>query len=84
MDRIESKLHAIAVVTGPMAKGPKPDNCLFRQYEEQITGFKSELTDISCSVISMKDGDKNLSGREIALDRKIFDVCLRIKRTTLV
>ena len=80
MDRIESKLDAVATATGPMVKVPKPDNCLLRQYLEQIAGFTSELTDISYSVISMKGGDKNLSGREIALDRTIFDVCLEIKR----
>ena len=28
----------------------------------------------------MKGGDKSLSGREIALDRMIFDVCLKINR----
>ena len=81
LDRIELKLHAVATATGPTTKGPKPDNHLLRQYEEQIAGFKSELTDISHSVISMKDGDKNLSRREIALDEMIFDVCLKIKRT---
>ena len=75
LDRIESKLHAVHA-----AMRPKPDNCLLRHYEEQIAGFKSELTDISCFVTSMKDGDKNLSGREIASERTIFNVCLKIKR----
>ena len=81
LDRIESKLHTVAAATGSTAKGPKPDSCLLWQYEEQIAGFKSELTDISRSIISMKKGgDKNLSDREIVLDRTIFDVCLKIKR----
>ena len=40
----------------------------------------SELTDISHSVISTKGKDKNLSGREITLDRTIFDIGLKIKR----
>ena len=80
LDRIEVNLHAVEATTRPMMTGPKPDSCLLRQYEEQIAGFKSELTDISHSIISIKGGDKNLSGREIALDRWIFDVCLKIKR----
>ena len=77
LDRIEAKLHAVEAATKPMTTGPKPNNCLLRQYEEQIAGFKSELTDISRSIISIKGGDKNLSGREITLDRWIFDVCRR-------
>ena len=80
MDRIEAKLHTVAAATIPMAMGPKPHNCLLHQYEEQIAGFKSEQTDISHSIISMKGGDKNLSGREIVLDRTILDVCLKIRR----
>ena len=67
LDRIEAKLHTVEAATKPMTTGPKPDNCLLRQYEEQIAGFKSELTDISRSIISIKGGDKNLSSREIAL-----------------
>ena len=51
-------MHTVAVAMGPMAKGPKPDNGLLCQYEQQIAGFKSELTDLSRSVISMKGGDK--------------------------
>ena len=74
------KLHAIAAAMGPTLKGPKPDNCFFRQYEEEIAGFKSELTAIFDSVISVKGEDKNLSGRESALDKMFFDVCLKIKR----
>ena len=82
LDRIEAKLQAVAAATGPtcMATGPNPDNCLLRQYEEKIAGFKYLLTDISRSSISIKGGDKDLSGREIALDRRIFYVCLKIKR----
>ena len=68
-------MHAVAA-----AMGPKSDDCLLRQCEEEIAGFKYELRDISRSVISIKGGDKNLSGREIALDRMIFNVCLKIKR----
>ena len=77
---IESKLHAIAAAMGPTVKGPKPDNYLLRQDEEEIAGFKSKLTDISRSVISMKGGDKNLSDRETVLDKMIFNVCMKIKR----
>ena len=80
LDKVEAKLQVVVAATGPMATGPNPDNCLLRQYEEQIAGFKSELADISRSIISIKGGDKNLSGREISLDRCIFDVCLKIKR----
>ena len=40
LDRIESKLRTVAAATGPMAKGPKLDNCLLRQYKEQVVGFK--------------------------------------------
>ena len=35
LDRIESKLHAASTATGPMAKGPKPDNSLLCQYESK-------------------------------------------------
>ena len=73
-------MHAVAATTVPTVEGPELDNCVLRQYEEQIAGCKSELTDISRSIISMKGRDKNLSGREIALDKMIFDVCLKIKR----
>ena len=64
LDRIESKLHAVPTATGPTAKGPKPDDCFVRQYEEQIAYFKSELTDISRSVIFMKGGDKTSQQKE--------------------
>ena len=80
LDKVEAKLQVVVAATGPMATGPNPDNCLLRQYEEQIAGFKSELADISRSIISIKGGNKNLSGREVMLDKCIFDVCLKIKR----
>ena len=69
-------MYVVAAATGPMTKGPKPDNCLLQQYEKKIAALKFELTDLSRSVISMKGKDKKLSGREIALERTVFDVCL--------
>ena len=58
LDRIEAKLHTVAIATGPMAEGPNPDNCLLHQYEQQIAGFKSELTDIPLHYINQGRGQK--------------------------
>ena len=56
----EALMNAATVAAmGPMATVPKPDDCLLWQYEEEIASFKSELTDISRYVISMKGRNKN-------------------------
>ena len=38
------------------ADGPAVDRCLLERYDEQTNGFKLELHDVSCSILSLDGG----------------------------
>ena len=43
---IETELRDVFNATKAMKSGPELDRCLLKQHEEQISGLKSELTEV--------------------------------------
>ena len=74
------KLRVVISTTAPMVRGPSLDRCWLQQYEEQVASLKTELSDISRYIVSLREGDADLSTRETNLDKALFHVCLKIKR----
>ena len=56
------------------------DRCLLDQHEEQISGLKSELTDVSCNIATLKEDETSLKDRRSAISKTIFNTCLQIRR----
>lgn len=55
------------------------DVCLMRQYEEQLTGLKTELTSVSHGILSLAREDPKLLDQQSRLSQRLFDVSLKIK-----
>ena len=63
-------------------KGDSDDAFVLRQYEEQLTDHKKELSDIRTSLLSidLEDGDE-LNTSQASLDKALFDCSLLIKKS---
>ena len=55
------------------------DTCLMSQYEEQLSGHKSEISSVSRDILSIEDADE-LIERESKLEKTLFDACVKVKR----
>ena len=75
---IETELRDIANAVEAIERGPKLDRCLFEQHDEQISGLKSELTDVSRIVATLEEDKTGLKDRRTAISKTIFNMCLRI------
>ena len=51
------------------------------QYDEQVNGFKLEVLDVSCSMLSLAGDVLELKDHEACFSQVIFDTCLQICRS---
>ena len=56
------------------------DTCLLHQYEEQLSGIKTELTSVSDDILALDRDEGALSKQDTKLNQAIFEVRLKIKR----
>ena len=49
------------------------------QYEEQLSGYKSELSSVSRDILSI-EGTDELAEKESELSKILFDACVSVKR----
>ena len=56
------------------------DTCLLHQYEEQLSGIKTELTSVSDDILALDCDEGALSEQDTKLNQAVFDVRLKIKR----
>ena len=81
--RITRLEKTISTVDAEIAKisDPPIDLCLVRQREEQLHGLKQDLNDIGKALVTLDLDDKDeLMVRHTALDTKIFEDSLQLKR----
>ena len=77
---IETEMRDIANAVGAIGRGPELDRCLLEQHEEQISGLKSELTDISRDIATLDKDETGLEDRRSAISKTIFNTCLQFRR----
>ena len=53
MQHLERNLRKVAAEVSTATDNPVVDRCLLEQHHEQINGFKSELFDVSRSILSL-------------------------------
>ena len=76
--QLEGNLQKVATVSA-IADEAKVDQCLLEQYDEQLSGFKLELSNMLRCVLSMDSDDSRLSDNEARILNAIFNVCLKIR-----
>ena len=57
--------------------GPSMDCCLLEQCNRQITGFETEMFDISCTITTMED-TKEFTDEKLRISNVIFNLGLKI------
>ena len=72
LDRLEKKLKEIIDSIKAAEAGDDVDTCVMLQYEEQLSGYKSELSSVSRDILSIEDTDE-LAGKESELSKILFD-----------
>ena len=60
---IETELCHIANAIEAIERGPELDCCLLEQHEEQISGPKSELIDVSHNIATLDKNETDLEDR---------------------
>ena len=80
LGRLERELELIASAVDSIGPDSEVDSPLLRQYEEQLSGFKAELTSISHDVLSLDGDEDGLSEQETKLNKIVFGISLKIKR----
>ena len=63
-----------------MAPGPELDHCLLQQHEEQISGLKHDLTNVSPTIVTLDYDNTGLANRRYTISKVIFDMHLQIQR----
>ena len=63
-----------------LIRGPKIDQCLLRQLEEEILSLKAELAETGRAITLLETGGEELLEFEAALNQTLFDLGLLIKR----
>ena len=79
LDRLEKKLKEIVDSIKAAEAGDDVDTCVMLQYEEQLSGYKSELSSVSRDILSI-EGTDELAGKESELSKILFDACMSVKR----
>ena len=64
---IETELRDIANAVEAIERGPEFDRCLLEQHEEQISGLKSKLIDVSCNIATLDKDETGLEDRRCAI-----------------
>ena len=59
--------------------GDNVDTCVMLQYEEQLSGYKSELSSVSRDILSI-EGTDELAEKESKLSKILFNACVSVKR----
>ena len=77
---IEAELQDITNPVEAMEPRLKLDHCLLEEYEEQISGLKSNLTDVSHSIINFNNDNSGLANKTSAISKVIFNTCLQIQQ----
>ncbi len=80
LGRLRRDLELVVGAVESIGPDSVVDVPLLHQYEEQLSGFKAELTSISHNVLSL-DGDEDaLSEQEMSLSKIVFGISLKVKR----
>ena len=74
--RLENSLRSINLTVEPLAPEPDLNNYLIWQSEKKVGHLQAELSDISCSILSVEQEDQNLFDQESALHKALFDMSL--------
>ena len=80
LGRIEKRIGMVNETMTSLIRGPKIDQCLLRQLEEEILSLRAELTETGRAITLLETGGKELLEFEAALNKNLFDLGLRIKR----
>ena len=76
LQRVEHNLGKIATAVSSAAEQADMDRCLLEQSDEQVSGVKLEVFDVSCSILSL-DGDvSELIDYEASILQTVFNICL--------
>ena len=76
---IERSIQRVNARIEPITPGPDVDRYLLEQYEDQMSGLKLKLFDVSRSIVAMKDS-ADLLDEEARMSNGIFNVCLKIRK----
>ena len=74
LGRLENDLQLVASGVESISSDSEVDTYLLRQYEEQLSGIKTELMSISHDILALDHE------QDTKLNQAVFDVRLRIKR----
>ena len=79
LDRVEKNLRSLSTALESLT-GEDIDVCIVRGHEEQLTGLKYELANVSQAILAMPTTSDDLVTRESALDKTAFDVGVKLRR----
>ena len=77
---LDQELEAVARGVESTLSSGEADMVLLTQYEEQLSSLKADLTGLSRDLLSMDDVDSSLTELQERLNKRVFDVRLRVKR----
>ncbi len=80
LSHLDKELLIIVCAVESIGPESEIDSCLLKQYEEQLSGLKTELTSISRDILSLAVDDDSLSVEQGRLSPILFDTRLKIKR----
>ncbi len=80
LSHLDKELQTIVHAVESIGPDSEIDSCLLKQYEEQLSGLKTELTSISRDILSLTIDDDGLSTEQGRLSTILFDTRLKIKR----
>ena len=66
---IDTELRDIASAVETIERGPELDHFLLEQHEEQLSGLKSELSDVSRKIATLEEDETGLKDRRSAISK---------------
>ena len=77
---IKTELGDVSNIINTMLPGPELGRCLVEQYEEQISGLKRELVDVSHNIAMLGEDKTSLENRKFAISKMNFNTHPQIWR----
>ena len=81
LEHLERNLRTVAAAVSSAMEASDVHRCLLEQYDEQLSGFKLEVFDITRSMLSLAGDVSELSEYETRISKSIFNTCLQIRRS---
>ena len=75
---IETELCDVSNPIETIEQGPEVDHCLLEHHKEQVSGLKSELTDVLHNIVTLDDDKFGLAGRISTISKAIFNMHLQM------